>query len=133
MKKGNRVTGIVLLVLTLLLAVGTATVFGACGPKEDGTFMTCHWAGRAVTGVAAVLAVIAAARLLIRDAGMQAGLSAAAIPAAVLVALIPGRLIAICGSAAMKCHTGLQYVSLVLGVLIAVAAAADVLMSRRDA
>ena len=133
MKKSNKVTGIVLLALVLLLAVGTATVFGPCGAKEDGTFMTCHWAGRAVTGVAIVLAVIAAARLLVRDAGVQAGLSAAAIPAAVLVALIPGRLIAICGGVTMKCHTGLQYVSLVLGVLIAVVAAADVALNRRDA
>ena len=31
-------------ILSGLLIIGTLTVFRACGPKEDGTWMHCHTA-----------------------------------------------------------------------------------------
>lgn len=131
MKKRTLISGVILLALTLLLLLGSATFLGACAPTAEGSYMTCHWAGRAVTGAAAVLVVLAAARLLLRDAGMQSGLAIAVIPSAVLAAAIPGNLIRICGMASMHCRTHLKPGAIVLGVLIAIAAGADAFAVRR--
>ena len=133
MKNKSLITGIVFLALTLILAVGVFTVFGACEPLEDGGWMTCHWAGEAVKGVAIVLAVIAVIRLLVKDGKIKAGLSLAAVPTAVLAAIIPGHLINICGMASMRCHTHFQPAALVLGILIAVTALIDILINLKSA
>ena len=62
MKKNSSKIGagdIVLLVVSVFFLIGILTFFQACGPKDDGSWMTCHWAGQALTGLAAVLTVIA--------------------------------------------------------------------------
>ena len=37
-------------VLALALLLGLLFVFGPCAPREDGGWMTCHWAGQALKG-----------------------------------------------------------------------------------
>ena len=46
---------ILLFVFSVVELIGIRTFFAPCGPKEDGSWMSCHWAGQAVTGTAAVL------------------------------------------------------------------------------
>ena len=132
MKKASLITGIAFLVLALLLTAGVFTVFGACEPMEGGNWMTCHWAGEAVKGVAVVLAVIAVIRLLVKDGKIKAGLSIVAVPTAILAALIPGHLINICGMASMRCRTHLQPAALVLGILIAIIAIVDIFINLKS-
>ena len=57
-KVKERTAGIVMTVLSLLLTIGSKTIFSACGPKEDGSWMTCHWAEQAVFGMGIVLTLI---------------------------------------------------------------------------
>ena len=40
----NKLTGILSLAISILLAGGVMTVFHACAEKEDGTWMHCHYA-----------------------------------------------------------------------------------------
>ena len=77
----------ILFVLSAALFAGVLTVFAPCGAKEDGGWMTCHWAGNAVAGVAAVLTALAIMRLFVKDTKARLGLSAAMIPAAALGAV----------------------------------------------
>lgn len=49
---------VVLFVLSAALFAGDLTVFAPCAAKGDGSWMTCHWAGNAVAGVAAVLTAL---------------------------------------------------------------------------
>ena len=130
--KENRhigVTDALLLILSLGLAIGLATVFQPC-VHEDGSFGACHWAGRAVLGVGIALSALAVLRLFM---GSQArrGTDAAFIAFGALTAALPGGLIGLCGMATMRCRTLTQPASLVLGVLIAVTAAADLLLRGR--
>ncbi|MBO5574333.1 MAG: DUF4418 family protein, partial [Clostridium sp.] len=55
MKGRIRATDIALTIISFLFLIGTKTIFGPCGPKEDGSFMTCHWAGQALFGIACVM------------------------------------------------------------------------------
>ena len=71
--------GIVLLVSVLFL-LGTLFVFTPCGPKEDGSWMICHHAGTAVTGIAAVLVLLAVLHLLMPSAKTKLGLAMASLP-----------------------------------------------------
>ena len=123
------VTDIALLVLSAALLIGVLTVFAPCGPKEDGSWMTCHWAGNAVAGAAAVLTVCAIVRMLVR--GTKLGLDFAMISAAALAALLPGQLIHLCMMADMRCRAVMTPAVRVLSVLIAVVAVVDIVLQRK--
>ena len=77
------ISDIILLVLSIIFLVGILTFFKTCGPKTDGSWMTCHWAGNVVTGLAALLAVISLIHLLIPDRKIKIGLSVSIIPISV--------------------------------------------------
>ncbi|MBQ9685641.1 MAG: DUF4418 family protein [Oscillospiraceae bacterium] len=124
-KTSVRIFDIVQLVLCACFFLGLLFVFGPCGPKEDGGWMTCHWAGQAVAGVAAVLTVLALLRLAVRNNGVKAGLSLASIPASLLAVLIPGRLIGLCMMADMRCHMVMTPSVTVFSLLILALAAVD--------
>lgn len=126
MKKiGTRINGIILTALSLLLTVGSKLIFPACGPKEDGSWMTCHWSEQAVFGMGAALTVISVIVLIAGNSRTALGASLAAIPLAVLTALTPGVLIGLCMMENMRCHTTLRPAVAVISVLIAAAAAVN--------
>ena len=63
---------VLLAVFSVAYLVGVRTVFLPCGPKEDGSWMNCHWAGQAVTGVAVCLVILSIAHLRKqRDGGLH--------------------------------------------------------------
>ena len=121
----------ILFVLSAALFAGVLTVFAPCGAKEDGGWMTCHWAGNAVAGVAAVLTALAIMRLFVKDTKARLGLSAAMIPVALLSALFPGRLISLCMMPAMRCRAVMSPAVTVLSVLIIAAASIDVAVQHK--
>ena len=120
---------IVLLLLSAVLLIGVLTVFAPCGPKEDGSWMTCHWAGRAVAGAAAALTVIAALRLIVREARL--GLGLAMLPVSLLALLLPGKLIGLCMMAEMRCRSVMSPAVTVLSLLIAATAAIDIYLQKK--
>ena len=122
---------VILLALSAVLLLGVLTAFAPCGAKEDGSWMTCHWAGNAVAGAAAVLTALAVMRFVVRDSKVRLGLSAAMIPTALLAALIPGRLIALCMMPSMRCRAVMSPAVTVLSVLLIAAAVIDIALRRR--
>ncbi|MBQ5316664.1 MAG: DUF4418 family protein [Oscillospiraceae bacterium] len=124
MKKVNAID-VILVVVTALFFVGSLFVFGPCGPKEDGSYMTCHWAGNAVSGIAAVMTVTALIHLFVPDDRIKAGLSISVVPTAVLAALIPGRLIGLCMMNDMRCHSVMTPAVMVFSAVIVIAAVVD--------
>ena len=131
-KSGVGVSDIVLLALGIVFLVGIFSFFGSCpGPKDDGTWMVCHWASRAIGGVAAVMAVVSAIHLFVSDAKMKMGLDIAIIPMALLAAAIPGNIINLCMIATMRCHTIMHPAVIVMSVLMIAAAVFDLVMQRK--
>ena len=120
------IADILLPILSIVFIVGLLTFAGACGPAEDGSFMTCHWAGQAVTALAVLLLVTSIIRLAVRDRGMKKGLSIAMMLTAITAAIIPGNLINLCMMNTMHCHAVMRPFVIVMAVLHGAAAIFDI-------
>ncbi len=118
---------IIFILLSAFFAVGSAFIFTACGPKDDGTFMTCHWAWVAVVSIAVVLVVQSVLRLFFKSGEAKRGISAAMLPLAVLAAIVPKTLINLCMMDNMHCHTMMRPFALVMGIIIAVFSIVDII------
>ena len=125
------VSDIVLTVIAAVFLIGICTVFKPCGPKEDGGYMTCHWAGQAITGLSAVLLVISVMHMFIPDEKIKQGLSLAVIPVALLAAIIPGRVISLCMMDMMRCRAVMKPAVMIISVLMILAACFDLVMRGR--
>lgn len=120
------IPAVIILILALVVAVGSATFLGPC-VHEDGSFGACHWAGRAVTGVGGLLAVLAALALAMPE---KSGLYLSMLPACVLGFLTPGTLIGLCGMATMRCRMVMQPAMRILFTLALIAALAGYILTR---
>ena len=133
MEKKKRKTGagdILLLFFSVVYLVGVLSIFAPCGPKEDGSWMTCHWAGQAVAGLAAVLVLIALAHLFLADAKIKIGLDIAAVPVSLLATLLPGGLIHLCMMHTMRCRSVMRPAAAVMSGLVIGTAIYDALKQR---
>lgn len=130
-KRKIKISDITFLVVSAIFFIGSLTFFQPCEPMEDGGWMTCHWAGQAVAGIAAVLLVISILHIVVSNAQMKSGLSMAAIPMAVLAAIIPGHLINLCMMDTMRCHAVMTPGTIVMSVLVIAAAVFDIVVNRK--
>ena len=136
MNHGKRrfgITDILLVVLNLVFFVGIQNVFTPCEPRPDGSWMTCHWAGEALTGAAAVLVVIALVHLVIPRVHVKLGLALAVLPLSVYALLLPGHLIDLCMMETMRCHTVMQPAVTAISLLNLMVAFADIYVYRKGA
>jgi len=120
----------VLPILALCLLLGLLFVFNPCGPKEDGGWMTCHWAGQALRGIAALELALSLLHLIPAPNERKRGLDMALIGTAVLAVCVPGHLINLCMMADMRCRSVMTPAVTVLSGLLIVAALADLLLRR---
>ena len=134
MKKNNLMTagGICLLVLSAAALLGTHFLFHACGPKEDGSYMTCHYAQSASEGTAAVLAVLALLLLISKSRSAMKAYAAAMVPVSVLMILIPNTLIPLCMMPDMRCRSVMRPAVLVIGILILLISAVLALVPAKE-
>ena len=123
------IPAIIILVLSLLLAIGSQTFMGAC-VHDDGSLGACHWAARALSGIGGLLAVLAILALLLKKE--RAGLYLAMVPTALLGIFIPGTLINLCGMATMRCRALMKPAAMILLAFTLAAALVGWLMSRRN-
>jgi hypothetical protein len=132
MKRKNSLVGIAILVLGILLSAGAAWLFPTCGPKEDGSWMKCHWSGQVTIGIGIVIVVIALAYLFFSDESTRAGLSLAVIPVGALEIAVLNGLIGLCGMAEMQCRSVTKpAATIIVSVLIVIAIVNAVWLLRR--
>ena len=128
--KGFRIWDIASIALSALFLVGTLTFMKPCAAHEDGSWMSCHWAGQALMGIAALLTALSVMKCVVRGTGAKRGLALSMIPAALLAALLPGSLIDLCMMDTMRCHQVTQPGATVFGCLIAAISLADFALLR---
>lgn len=133
MKKRISVLNIIILIVSIVFLAGTLSFLKPCGPKEDGSFMSCHWAGQTLVGIAVVLIVMAILLLLLPAAESKMGTALAMIPVGILAAVIPGGLIHLCMMETMRCHAVMKPGARCFGIIIAVLAVISAVMSARKA
>ena len=122
--KKDTIPAVVILILSLVIAIGSQTFLGAC-IHEDGSLGACHWAARAIMGVGGLLAAA------VRKA--RFGLYLAMLPTGLLGLLVPGALIDVCGMDTMRCRMLMRPATMILFALAMAAALAGLALSRREA
>ena len=103
--KKQIIPGCVLLVFSLVIAVGSFTFLGPC-VHDDGNVGACWWAGRMLLGLGCLLAVLSVFILLSGRARFGAYLSSIAV--CVVGILTPGTLISLCRMSSMHCRAVMQ-------------------------
>ena len=126
--KKSIIPAVVILILSLIIAVGSQTFLGAC-VHDDGSFGACHWACRAILGEGGLLAALALMALALKRE--RAGLFMAMIPASALGLLTPGTLIALCKMPTMRCCMLTRPATMILFGAALLVALVGWLMSRR--
>ena len=121
--KKTVIPGCVLLILSLIIAIGSMTFLGPC-VHEDGSTGACHWAGRALLGLGCLLGVLSAAALASRRGRFGTYLSSIAV--CVLGVLTPGTLISLCRMDSMHCRAVMQPAMIILFAAAGLAATAGV-------
>lgn len=119
-----------LLILAVLLAAGMATFLGPCAAHEDGSWMTCHWAGQAVMSLGVLMGLFGVIRLLLGEKA-RAAMDWATLAAALVTLRMPGGVIATCSMAAMRCNAVTRPATLVICVLIIALCVSDLLLARK--
>lgn len=128
MKKN--VVNIILLFLGIFLTVGVKLFFAPCGQKEDGSYMTCHWAGEMVFAIGIVLSILAALSIVVKNAAAKSAFSIAILCTAVLTAFVPKHIISLCMMADMKCRSVMQPAVMVTSIIIAVLSIVNVVKNK---
>ena len=105
--------------LSALLLAGGVTVFSACEPKPDGTWMQCHQCQNMVAGSAVGLIALYGASALVTKKPVRLALLALAVIASVVVFFIPGGICPLCMMKTMRCHTVFQPFVRIMSVLVA--------------
>ena len=133
--KQSRLTTIlcgVMLIISAVLFVGSFTFIKTCGPMEDGSWMTCHWAGRAITAVSCVMTVLSLISIIAKNIGVKLGLTIGTVANAVICALLPGRIISTCMMSDMQCNAVTKPVTAVLCIAVAVIGVINVMINVKN-
>ena len=117
------------LILSLVLAIGVMTVFGACPAKEDGTWMNCHNAQLLCFALASVTAVLSGTAVFLNKRMLTASLSAVSAVLAVVCFLVPGILVRMCMMTDMHCYTHLQPFTRIVAAVVCVVSAVNAFIS----
>lgn len=118
--------------IALVLLIGSFSFLKTCPAVEDGSWMACHWAGQAISGVSAVIVALSITNIFVKDKGFKAGVSLGVALNAILNALIPGTLINTCMMPDMQCNAVTKPAVAVLSGVLAVLAIIDVLASLKS-
>lgn len=119
MKKSFSVLRFLPFLFSVLMTVGLITFMGPC-VHEDGSAGACFWAGRALTGMGAVLSVQGLCAWLLTKSKAAAGVYLAMIFSAAAAIFTPGGLIALCGMASMRCRAVMQPAAIILSAAVLV-------------
>jgi len=130
MTKKQRIPAMLLLILGAVIAAGSRSFLSPC-VHEDGAVGACHWAGQALTGLGAVLGVLAVLALI--SARARFGLYLGAMLVCILGILTPGTLIRLCSMSTMRCRMIMQPAMLLLFSAALLCAAAGAYLEGRKA
>ncbi len=119
---------IALAFLSLFLCLGAAFLFHPCGPKADGSWMLCHWAGNMIVALGAAFSAASLARFFLPK-DIRTGLSIAFIPFSIVTILVPGVLVRMCAMKDMRCWSATRPAALIIAIAIFALSVVDIIFS----
>jgi drug/metabolite transporter (DMT)-like permease len=97
------ISGAVVIILGLLIALGPQFLFKVCAHGEDG-FPHCHWSAQAEVGIGLLIAALGACMIIFTDLKTHLGLTVGVFMASIVALAIPHTLIGGCGMISMQCR-----------------------------
>ncbi|WP_051227042.1 DUF4418 family protein [Butyrivibrio sp. MC2013] len=128
MNKNIKIYNLLPVILPLVLSLGTATVFKACGPMDNGMWMHCHGAQNTVVVVGIITAAIIALSAVVKDLRLIVSMKLSAIALSLAVTLVPGVIISLCKMNTMRCHAVMRPFVILFAVLTAVEELASIVV-----
>lgn len=120
-----------ILILFCVLTVGVVTFLRPCGIHDDGSYSSCHWAGRILFGFG-VLGVLQMILAFPGQKQFRLGVNMAVVLQALLMLLLPGRIVSLCGMSTMRCNIMMKPGVQVISILLALLAAINILLIWRS-
>ena len=130
-KSSNSWTSIVQLIVSAVFLIGMLTFLKPCGPKEDGTFMSCHYAGTALIILAAGMLIISLVGIFLKSSAAKAAASVLQIVLSVLTLIIPGTVIGLCMMPEMRCRAVMRPGSMSFALVMILISLAVILINRK--
>ena len=118
-------------VVSLLLAIGVATVFAACGPKDDGTWMHCHDVQLAILACGVIATVVFVAAAFLRGGGAGPALFALGALICIAALLLPS-IMPMCMMDTMRCHAVMAPFARVVGALGGILGIVNAVLAHRE-
>ena len=97
-------SGVIIIILGLLIAVGPFTFFHVCRPENPEMHMSCYFTARAELGLGIVISILGLLAAIPKTQGYRAGINIAVVLNSILVSLIPNFLIGVCSGEHMHCR-----------------------------
>lgn len=119
--------------LSAFLTVGVMLLFHACGPKDDGTWMSCHYAQLTVAGLGIVMTILGVLSLVVSERKVVLALRILVLVCAVIAMVIPGNVIHLCMMNDMRCRAVMRPSVILVCVLIAAFSLLSMLSDRKKA
>lgn len=117
-------TDILLVLVSVVYALGIRIWFPVCAAKEDAV-MSCHYAGEVLKALSVLLAILSAAHLVSPDGRVKLGIDIALGGLAVLAMNVPGGIIPICAMGGMACRAKALPGTLICGAVFVILALFD--------
>ena len=115
---------------SLLLAVGVATVFAACGPKDDGSWMHCHDVQIAIAICGAIATALFAAAAFVKSGTARTALFVIGAIVCTVVLLLPS-IMPMCMVDTMRCHAVMAPFARIMAALGGVLGIVDAVLSHK--
>jgi hypothetical protein len=106
-KKGKKmkksiITGSIVIVFGLLIALGPQFIFKVCAP-HSGAFPLCHWTAQAELGMGMIIAALGMCLIVFNDPKTQIGITIGIFLVSIMVIGLPYALIGGCKGSEMSC------------------------------
>lgn len=116
--KLNILYGIILLLFSVCLTVGTQFVFHACGVHEDGSYGRCHYAQLTIVCIGILMIISSLCTLFLRTREVMLATSVITACEAVLTLILPGNIIPLCMMSTMSCLAKMKPFTTIMSIVI---------------
>lgn len=121
LRKNFRLSDLIFAIINILFFIGITFVFHACGPKDDGSWMTCHYAQNIIT-LSSVIGMILSIINIFVNAQTKLGIYLSCFVIAVGTIFVPGKLIKLCMMSDMRCNAITKPCTIVFSIIIILSA-----------
>ena len=131
MKKTNTILSVLISIVAVLMVIGVSTVFSACGPKDDGSYMHCHMVQLIAACLGICIACFSIISFFTKNKTFVLILRVVSMIMAVITIILPFAM-KMCMMNTMQCHSVMKPFLLVAGIIMIILSAISLVTISKD-